>query len=413
MASSTRVLIIVENLTVPFDRRVWMEATSLVEAGFQVAVICPTGGEFVRPYERLEGVAIYRYPSPQATRGHLSYFWEFLYCWVMTAYLSFKVLRREGFDVIQACNPPDTFFLLAWFYKLLGKKFVYDQHDLCPEVYLARFKRRPNLLYRGLLALERLTYATADLVIVTNESYREVAARRGRVRPERIVVVRSAPDVRRFRAAVPDPAARRGRQHLVAYLGVMAPQDGVDLLIDAIEHIVKHRERTDISFVLIGSGDSYDDLRALAHERGLDEHVAFTGRVPDEEVARLISSADVCVSPDPKNDLNDRSTMNKVLEYMALGRPIVAFDLKETRYSAGDAALYARPNDAADFGDQVLALLADPARRAAMGRSGQERLRDHLAWSHSRTALVRSYARLAGLRPRLRGLVAPAAGGVR
>jgi glycosyltransferase involved in cell wall biosynthesis len=280
-------------------------------------------------------------------------------------------------------------------------------------VYLARFKRRPNLLYRGLLALERLTYATADLVIVTNESYREVAERRGRVKPERVVVVRSAPDLRRFRAAVPDPAAKRGREHLVAYLGVMAPQDGVDLLIDAIEHIVNKRERTDISFVLIGSGDSYDDLRALAHERGLDEHVAFTGRVPDEEVARLISSADVCVSPDPKNDLNDRSTMNKVLEYMALARPIVAFDLKETRYSAGDAALYARPNDPADFGDQVLALLADPARRAEMGRSGQRRLKDHLAWSHSRAALVRSYARLAGLRPRLRGLALPVSGGAR
>jgi glycosyltransferase involved in cell wall biosynthesis len=413
VASSTRVLIIVENLTVPFDRRVWMEATSLVEAGFQVSVICPTGGEHVRPFERLEGVSVYRYPAPRATRGHLSYFWEFIYCWVMTAYLSFKALRREGFDVIQACNPPDTFFLLGWFYKLVGKKFVYDQHDLCPEVYLARFKRQPNFLYRGLLALERFTYATADLVIVTNESYREVAERRGRVKPERVVVVRSAPDLRRFRAAIPDPAAKRGRAHLVAYLGVMAPQDGVDLLIDSIEHIVKKRERADISFVLIGSGDSYEDLCALTHERGLDAHVVFTGRVPDEDVARLISSADVCVSPDPKNDLNDRSTMNKVLEYMALGRPIVAFDLKETRYSAGEAALYARPNDPADFGDQVLALLADPARRAEMGRYGQRRLQDHLAWSHSRAALVRSYARLAGLRPRLRGLTVPVSGGAR
>jgi glycosyltransferase involved in cell wall biosynthesis len=413
VASSTRVLIIVENLTVPFDRRVWMEATSLVEAGFQVAVICPTGGEHVRPFERLEGVSIYRYPSPRATRGHLSYFWEFIYCWVMTAYLSFRVLRREGFDVIQACNPPDTFFLLGWFYKLVGKKFVYDQHDLCPEVYLARFKRRPNLLYRGLLALERLTYATADLVIVTNESYREVAERRGGVKPERSVVVRSAPDLRRFRAAMPDPAAKRGRAHLVAYLGVMAPQDGVDLLIDSIEHIVKQRERKDISFVLIGSGDSFDDLRTLAHERGLDEQVLFTGRVPDEEVARLISTADVCVSPDPKNELNDRSTMNKVLEYMALGRPIVAFDLKETRFSAGEAAVYATPNDPGDFGDQVLALLADPARCAEMGRFGQRRLKEHLAWSHSRAALVRSYARLAGLRPRVRGLAVPVSGGAR
>jgi glycosyltransferase involved in cell wall biosynthesis len=378
-----------------------MEATSLVEAGFQVSVICPTGGEYTRPFERLEGVSIHRYRAASPTSSHLSYFWEFFYCWVMTAYLTFRVLRREGFDVIQACNPPDTFFLLGWFYKLLGKRFVYDQHDLCPEVYLARFKRQPNFLYRILLGLERLTYASADMVIVTNESYREVAMRRGRVPAERVVVVRSAPDPRRFRSAVPDPALKRGKPYLVTYLGVMAPQDGVDLLLEAIAHIVGARGRNDIAFVLMGSGDSYQELKAQASARGLDPYVTFTGRIPDEEVARTISTADVCVSPDPKNDLNDFSTMNKVLEYMALGRPVVAFDLKETRYSAGGAALYATPNDSADFGDRILELLADPARREAMGRGGRERLRAVLAWSHSRAALVRSYTRLAGLGPRV------------
>jgi glycosyltransferase involved in cell wall biosynthesis len=406
--AKTRLLIIVENLTVPFDRRVWMEATSLVEAGFQVSVICPTGGEHTRPYERLEGVSIYRYQSPSPTQSHLSYFWEFLYCWVMTAYLSVRVLRREGFDVIQACNPPDTFFLLAWIYKLLGKRFVYDQHDLCPEVYLARFKRQPNFLYRLLLLFERLTYGAADLVIVTNESYREVAMGRGRVPADRVVVVRSAPDPRRFRSAVADPALKRGKRFLVAYLGVMAPQDGVDLLIDAIAHIVHERQRDDIAFVLIGSGDSFQELKTLAQVKGLEEHVTFTGRIPDEDVARTISTAEVCVSPDPKNGLNDHSTMNKVLEYMALGKPIVAFDLKETRFSAGDAAVYATPNDPADFAACVLELLADPGRRETMGRFGQRRLREVLAWSHSRAALVRSYARLAGLEPRVRALTGPA-----
>ncbi len=405
----TRLLIIVENLTVPFDRRVWMEATSLVEAGFQVSVICPTGGEFTRAFERLEGVSIYRYRAASPTSSHLSYFWEFFYCWVMTAYLTFRVNRREGFDVIQACNPPDTFFLLGWFYKALGKRFVYDQHDLCPEVYLARFKRRPNLLYRVLLVLERLTYASADLVIVTNESYREVAIKRGRVPAERVVVVRSAPDPRRFRSAVPDPALKRGKPHLVAYLGVMAPQDGVDLLLEAIAHIVGARGRNDVAFVLMGSGDSYQELKALAQARGLDPFVTFTGRIPDEDVARTISTADVCVSPDPKNDLNDFSTMNKVLEYMALRRPVVAFDLKETRYSAGGAAVYATPNDPADFGDRILELLGDPGKREAMGRSGQERLRHVLAWTHSRAALVRSYTRLVGLEPHAAALAAPTA----
>lgn len=411
VGSKTRVLIIVENLTIPFDRRVWMEATSLTEAGFQVTVICPTGGEHVRPYERLEGVAIYRYPAPRPTRGHLSYIWEFLYCWVMTAYLSLRVLRREGFDLIQACNPPDTFFLLGWFYKLLGKRFVYDQHDLCPEVYLARFRRQnPNFLYRSLLLLERLTYASADLVLVTNESYREVAMNRGRVPPDRVVVVRSAPDPRRFRQATPDPALKRGKRYLVCYLGVMAPQDGVDYWIDSIQHIVLERQRDDIGFVLIGSGDSYDDLRELVRTRGLEDHVTFTGRIPDEEVARTISSSDVCVSPDPKNGLNDRSTMNKVLEYMALGKPMVAFDLKETRYSAGDSALYATPNDAVDFAEKVLELLDDEPRRLQMGAAGQRRLREALAWPHSRVALVRSYTRLAGLRPRSRSPVEAGSG---
>lgn len=408
MGPCTRVLIIVENLTVPFDRRVWMEATSLTEAGYQVSVICPTGGEHVRPYERLEGVAIYRYRAPEPTRGHLSYFWEFLYCWGMTAYLSLRVLRREGFDIIHACNPPDTFFLLGGIYKLFGKRFAYDQHDLCPEVYLARFKREPNLLYRGLLALERLTYRTADLVFATNESYREIAIGRGRVPPDRVVVVRSAPDPRRFRAAAPDPALRRGKRYLVAYLGVMAPQDGVDLFIDAIQHLVEKRGRDDIAFVLIGSGDSYEDLRQLSRARGLEGHVTFTGRIPDEEVARTISSADVCVSPDPKNGLNDHSTMNKVLEYMALAKPIVAFDLKETRYSAGPAALYAEPNDPADFGDKMLELLEDEPRRREMGALGQRRLAEHLGWIHSRTALLGGYARLAGLRARVSATTAAA-----
>jgi glycosyltransferase involved in cell wall biosynthesis len=225
---------------------------------------------------------------------------------------------------------------------------------------------------------------------------------------DRVVVVRSAPDPRRFRSAVADPALKRGKRFLVAYLGVMAPQDGVDLLIEAIAHIVHERRRDDIAFVLIGSGDSFQELRTLAQVRGLEGHVTFTGRIPDEDVARTISTAEVCVSPDPKNDLNDHSTMNKVLEYMALAKPIVAFDLKETRFSAGDAAVYATPNDPADFAGCVLELLADPERRETMGRFGQRRLREVLAWGHSRAALVKSYARLAGLEPRVRALTGPA-----
>lgn len=394
MKPLARVLIIVENLTVPFDRRVWHECTSLTQAGYHVSVICPTGGEYTLRFERLDGVSIYRYAAPKPTRSHLSYFSEFIYCWLMTAWLSLRVWRREGIDIVQACNPPDTFFLLGFLYKLLGKRFIYDQHDLCPEVYLARFHKRPNLYYRGLKLLERLTYAVADVVFATNESYRQKAIQRGHKAPGRVIVVRSAPDLRRFKPMPRDPSMRNGHRYLVTYLGVMAPQDGVDLLLHAIDHVVHTRGRTDVGFLLVGSGDSYQDLKRLAAELDLEDHVTFTGRVPDEDVERAISSADVCVSPDPKNELNDHSTMNKILEYMALERPIVAFDLKETRYSAADGALYATPNEPSDFGDKILELLADEERRRWMGQRGRERLAAHLSWSRSEEALLSGYGLL-------------------
>lgn len=409
MQPLARVLIIVENLPVPFDRRVWHESVSLCQAGYQVSVICPTGGAHTLRYEQIDGVAVYRYPAPKPTNSHLSYFWEFIYCWLMTAGLSLKVWRREGIDIIQACNPPDTFFLLGWLYKLFGKRFVYDQHDLCPEVYLARFGQRPNLYYRGLQLLERLTYATADLVFATNESYRRMAMERGKVPPERVIVVRSAPDLKRFKPVPPDPALRNGHRYVVTYLGVMAPQDGVHLFLHAIDHVVHGHGRQDIGFVLIGSGDSYNDLRKLAVELDIQQYVTFTGRVPDEDVERIICSSDVCVSPDPKNMLNDHSTMNKILEYMALSRPIVAFDLKETRHSAADGALYARPNEPTDFADKILELLADEGRRREMGRRNRRRLAERLSWTYSEAALLRGYGGLVRGRGRRHGAAPGAA----
>lgn len=394
MGSRGRVLILVENLAVPFDRRVWLECGALHQAGYQVAVICPTGEGYTAPYELRDGIHIYRYPPAPPTRGFLSYAWEFAYCWLRTAWLSLRVLRRQSFDVIHACNPPDTFWLLGVFYRLLGKRFLFDQHDLCPEVYLARFgeTRRGTLVHRALGFLEQCTYRTADVVVSTNESYREVALTRGRVRPERCFVVRSAPSRERFAVIRPvDPRLKRGRPFLVAYLGVMAPQDGVDYLVRAAHHLVRERGRADIGFTLVGAGDSYDDLTALTRSLGLDESVHFTGRIPDAEVEALLATADVCVSPDPKNPLNDVSTMNKVLEYMACGRPIVAFDLRETRISAGEGALYAEPNRVEDLAGCIERLLADPERRERMGRYNRQRFLDHMAWEYSTTQLLRAY----------------------
>ena len=389
-SAGRRILIIVQNLTVPFDRRVWMESRTLKAAGYDVTVVCPTGGPHTARYEELEGIRIYRYPAPAPTNSKLSYLWEFLYCWVRTANLVMKARRRHGIDLVHACNPPDTYFALAALLKLRGVRFVFDQHDLCPEVYRARFGEG-RFWHRLLLWLEKLTYRTADVVISTNESYREKAIVRGKVAAERVFVVRSAPDPRRFQPVPPDDALRNGRRHRVAYLGVMAPQDGVDYLLRAAAHIVHGLRRDDVGFTFIGSGDCFDELVAQSRALGIEDCVLFTGRIPDEDVARHLCSADVCVSPDPLNDLNNLSTMNKILEYMALAKPIVAFDLKETKVSAGDGALYAQPNDVEDLARNIVRLLDDPALRADMGRRNLARFRERLAWDFSAAELVRAY----------------------
>jgi glycosyltransferase involved in cell wall biosynthesis len=391
-----RVLILVENLPVPFDRRVWLESKALTEAGWLVSVICPKGGDWTAEYEEIEGVHIHRYDAPPPTRGALSYVWEFLYCWVHTLRLTLVVAAGRGFDVLHACNPPDTFFAIGAIFKLWGKKFLFDQHDLCPEVYVARFGRE-GFWYHALRFLERLTYATADLVIATNQSYRDVAIKRGGVDPGRVFVVRSGPESGRFIGRPADPALKRGRPFLVAYLGVMAPQDGVDYLVRAAARLIERRGRRDVSFTLIGGGDSFDDLVALTREAGLDDVIAFTGRIPDAEVETILSTADVCVSPDPKNPLNDVSTMNKVLEYMALGRPMVAFDLRETKHSAAAGALYAKPNEVDDLAAQIDRLLEDPALRESMGAYNRARFREGFAWEYSAVELVKAYELL---RPR-------------
>jgi len=384
-----KILMIVENLPVPFDRRVWLEATSLVQEGFHVSVISPRKPGDV-PHAVIDGVRVYRYKMYPPTRGVLSFLWEFTYCWAMTFWLSLVVLRREGFDAIHACNPPDTFWLLGRIYKLFGKKYVFDHHDLNPELYESRFGKR-GWLHRALLWLERQQFRTADRVISTNESYRQVAIQRGGVPPERVVVVRSGPDLNRFHRVAPNPPLRRGKRYMAVYLGVMGPQDGVDYLVRAAEHVVRTFRREDIQFVLVGDGDVRSDLEEMAHAKGLDECVCFTGRIPDEELHEVLSTADIALAPDPKNPLNDLSTMNKVVEYMAMGLPIVSFDLKETRYSAGEAAVYATPNDEQEFARLIIELLDDPERRQRMGVYGAQRVREHLAWEHSRRVLVQLY----------------------
>jgi glycosyltransferase involved in cell wall biosynthesis len=381
-----RVLIIVQNLHVPFDRRVWLECQTLTGAGYDVTVVCPRGPDSLR-YEVIEGVAIHTYPHYAPGGGKLGFVLEYAYSFLATARLASRARRQGRFDVIQACNPPDIFWPLArWFRFRDRSRFVFDHHDLCPELYESRFPHGPALLHRGLLMLERATFRTADRVMSTNESYARVAVVRGGKHPEHVTVVRTGPDPERMTAVAPTAELRRGRDHLVAYLGVMGPQDGVDIAVAAADIIVNRLGRRDISFTLMGSGDCFDDLVAQRDRLGLREFVEFTGRVPDETVTRVLSTADVGLSPDPKNALNDLSTMNKTMEYMSFGLPLVAFDLRETRVSADSAAVYAEPNEVETFARAIVDLVDDPDRRAEMGRRGRERVEQQLAWAHQQKA---------------------------
>lgn len=388
-----KILILVENLPVPFDRRVWLEALALTEAAYKVSVISPRWKND-KKYEILQNVSIYRYNVPAQTKGYLSYIWEFLYCWLTTFALSIKVSFCEKFDVIQACNPPDTFFLIGAIYKIFGKRFVFDQHDLSPETYLVRFRKKGGLIYKLLLLLEKLTYKTADVVISTNRSIRDIALKRGRVREEDSFVVRTGPDLNRLKVVDPVAELKRNKKYLVCYLGVMGPQDGVDYLLKSIRWIVREQNRKDIQFALIGDGDYTDNLKAMCEEFDLNSFVRFTGRIPDDELVTYLSTADICVSPDPKNGLNEYHTMNKTLEYMAIGKPIVAFDLKETRVSAGDAAVYANPNDYVEFGRLILDLIGDRKKREVMGRIGRKRVEEELGWEHTKKNLIEAYRRV-------------------
>ncbi|WP_251092183.1 glycosyltransferase family 4 protein [Streptomyces sp. Caat 7-52] len=385
-----RALVLVENLSVPFDRRVWQECTTLRDAGWEVHVICPRGEKRdTEPEAVIDGVRIHRYPLRAATGGPAGYLREYGSALWHTARLARKV---GPVDVVHACNPPDLLFLPALWLKRRGARFVFDQHDLVPELYLSRFDRGQDLLYRAVCALERRTYRAADVVLATNESYRDVALRRGGKRPEDVFVVRSAPAVDRFQPVPPEPELKRGKPHLLCYLGVMGPQDGVDYALRALAKLRDEFGRTDWHAVFVGAGDAFDAMVELSGRLGLSEQVQFTGRIPDAGLVRYLSTADVCLSPDPHNPLNDVSTMNKVLEYMAMGRPIVSFDLREARVSAGDAAVYAPANDEAEFAGLIALLLDDPERRAQMGKTGQERISGPLSWRNSQASLLAAYA---------------------
>jgi glycosyltransferase involved in cell wall biosynthesis len=385
-----RALILVEDLPVPFDRRVWTESKTLRDAGWKVTVISPKGEGGRRWHERFDGIEIFRYPLPTTAAGFLNHLAEYAVAVPASLILALLAWRGRRFDVVHACNPPDFFFPIGWLFQRLGAAFVFDQHDLSPEVYVAQGGRRGGLVHRILLWCERRTYRTADVVIATNETYRRFALERGGVDPERVFVVRSSPDPARIHRVDEDPSLRDGRAQLVAYLGTMGSQDGVELFVEAAQRIVAERP-DQVRFIAMGGGPQLDPLREQIREKGLDADVLFTGRVPDEYVRRVLSTTDVAISPDPANDFNEFCTMNKTLEYMAVGVPVVAFDLEENRVSAGDAAAYARPNESSHLAELVMELLDQPERRARMGEVGMDRIAGDLSWAHSARTLLAAY----------------------
>ena len=393
-STSRKVLIVVENLPVPLDRRVWLEATTLKDAGYEVSVICPTGRGWDKLYEEIDGIRIWRHPMPpEAHSGALAYAREYgaaIWNWFR---LASKVRREVGFDVIHGCNPPDLVFLLAWWHRIRGVRFLFDHHDVCPELFEAKFGKR-GMLWRLMLMLERMTFASASVSIATNGSFRDIAIRRGKMKPEDVFVVRSAPQVEKFRPGPGNPDYRKGAGTVLGYVGVIGQQEGMDLLVAAVDHLVNKMGRTDIHSVIVGFGPHLEEVKADVARRGLADHFTFTGPLYGDDLLDALNVIDIGVAPDPKNTMNDISTMNKIMEYMTLEKPSVQFDLTEGKVSAGDAALCAANNDPVDFAEKIAQLMDDPEKGKEMGQTGRRRVMRELSWAHSVPPLLAAYERI-------------------
>ncbi|MDE6495948.1 MAG: glycosyltransferase family 4 protein [Duncaniella sp.] len=386
-----RILIIVENLPVPFDTRVWQEASTLAANGYTVSVICPKGKGCNDDYECIDGVHIYRHDLPTEGNGAIGYAREYFSALWNEYRLARKIYKEHGFHVIHGCNPPDDIYMVARMFRGKGVDYVFDHHDICPELYEAKFGKKSGLFYKSQLWLERNTYRHCTFAFVTNESYRRIAIERGGMAPDKVHVLRSGPRLERLVIRPPKPEIKRGRRFMIGYLGVIGQQEGIQYMLQAAKHIRDNMGRDDIFWGIVGGGPHLDELRRLCTSMGLDDIVEFTGRVDDNKMLDYLNTADICVNSDEYNEMNDKSTMNKVLEYMALGKPIVQFDLTEGRYSAQGASLYARPNDAVDMAEKVISLLDDPDRRAEMSRIGRDRIVNHLSWDHTSRALLDAY----------------------
>jgi glycosyltransferase involved in cell wall biosynthesis len=395
--SAGAVLIIVENLPVPVDRRVWQEATALRQAGYTVSVICPKGKGYDKAYELIDGVHIYRHPRGVEGSGAVTYLLEYTVAFFWEFVLSLKVARKHGFDILHACNPPDLIFLIAIFYKFFGKKFLFDRHDPAPELYAVKFGRK-DFFYRLLFLLERWTFRSADGSLATNPALKQQAIERGGIRPDGVWVVRSVPDLGRFRHVEPDLSVRRDFRYLVGYVGIIAEQDGVDLLVKAMEHIVKRLHRTDIACLIIGDGPEVGRLKTLTGELGITDNIEFAGYISGDALPAKMAACDIAVVPDLPNAANVTMSMIKIFEYMAMGLPFVLFDLAQAKLDAGAAArVVAEPTPQA-LGEGIVALLEDEAARERMRSYGRERAGGKFHWEVEKNSLLAAYASLASRR---------------
>ena len=393
-SANNRVLMLLENQPYPQDHRVRREATALVAAGYRVSVICPaSAGQCWR--ENVENVRVYRFWASLPVNSFLGYLWEYGYSTAALFAMSLLVFFGEGFDVVHAHNPPETLVFIGAFYKLFGKRFVFDHHDLSPEMYRARFPDGGSrIVYQALVLLEKLTCAAADHVIATNQSYRKVEIERDHVPESRITIVRNGVEVQRDRPIQPDPSLRKKAKTIIGYVGVMGFQDGLDYLLRALHHLLNNLGRSDFYCVLMGDGDAWAGLKALTKQLCLEDYVCFTGQVHGDELSRYLSAADICVDPDPANAYNNRSTMIKIMEYMAFEKPIVAFDLPEHRVTAKEAAVYVTPNDERAFAVALAQLMDDAVARKAMGTFGRYRIETELAWRFSVSNLLEVYRKV-------------------
>jgi glycosyltransferase involved in cell wall biosynthesis len=391
-----RVLILLQNEPLPHDRHVLNESRALTAAGYEVTVICPRGVEHDRePYEVFEGIEIHRYEAREAGGGAAGYVVEYLAALRSMRKLARTLARERPFDLVHACSPPDFLLLAALSLRRRGARFVFDHHDLTPELFRSRFGGGP--LWRATLLGEQVAFRSADVILSVNESYRRIAIERGRRDPDDVFVVRTGPDLSRFTPVPKDESLKRGKDFLLAYVGVMGPQDGVDEALLSLAELA--RRRRDWRAIFMGDGEVLPEMKALTAELGLDDCVEFSGWVDHETIRRVLSTADVGLAPDPKSPLNDVSSMVKISEYMAMSTPLVSFDLAESRVGAGEAALFARSGDHRAFAFLIERLLDDELLRARMGAAGRERVLDELAWEHQERALLAAYTRALSMGP--------------